>query len=64
MGKKLKNTEGYSDPTACEAMISVHHDNERISNLVNEIRILCERYGFHLENRVVLKDNTTGKVWR
>lgn len=57
-----KNASGYSDPTAYKAITSA--DAERFHKLLNTIFTICELSGFHLEERIVLKDTQTGKVWR
>ena len=59
-----KNHEGYSDPTAYEAIKNMEVDDERFHKLLNTIFTICELSGFHLEERIVLKDTQTGKVWR
>lgn len=62
------NHEGYYDPTPCKAItnIEVETDKEaqRFKKLLGMIFTLCELSGYHLEERVVLKDVRTGKVWR
>lgn len=65
MDKELrKNSEGYSDPTAYEAMKNRDKDDERFHKLLYTIFDICELAGFHLEERIVLRDEQTGKVWR
>lgn len=59
-----KNASGYSDPTAYKAITSADADDERFHKLLNTIFTICELSGFHLEERIVLKDMQTGKVWR
>lgn len=59
-----KNAEGYSDPTAYEAIKSADADDERFHKLLNTIFTICELSRFHLEERIILKDTQTGKVWR
>lgn len=59
-----RNAEGYSDPTAYEAIKNLDADDERFHKLLNTIFTICELSGFHLEERIVLKDLQTGKVWR
>ena len=44
-----KNAEGYSDPTAYEAIKSADADDERFHKLLNTIFTICELSGFHLE---------------
>ena len=58
-----KNTSGYSDPTAHQAIKNVEED-EKFYKLLNDIFNICEWYGFHLEERIVVKDKNTGKVYR
>lgn len=65
MDKDLrKNSEGYQDPTAYEAMKNLDKDDERFHKLLYTIFDICELAGFHLEERIVLRDEQTGKVWR
>lgn len=60
-----KNAEGYTDPTAYEAMKSVDkEDATKFYKLLDTIFNICELSGFHLEERIVLKDKKTGKIWR
>lgn len=59
-----KNLEGYPDPTAYEAIKNLDKDNERFHKLLHTIFDICELAGFHLEGRIVLRDEQTGKVWR
>lgn len=59
-----KNSEGYSDPTAYEAMKNLDRDDERFHKLLHTIFDMRELAGFHLEERIVLRDEQTGKIWR
>ncbi len=63
-GNPRKNHEGYSDPTAYEAIKNTDVDDERFHKLLHTIFYLCELAGFQIEGRVILKDTQTGKVWR
>lgn len=65
----MKNGEGYSDPTAYEAIKrfqknKTDEDEARFKKLIKTIFNICELSGFHLEERIVVKDKKTGKVWR
>ena len=69
MGKEdRKNAEGYSDPTAYEAIKNVERgadaDDERFHKLLDTIFSICELSGFHIEERIIIKDKKTGKIWR
>lgn len=59
-----KNAEGYYDLTVYEAMRNIERDEERFHKLLDMIFALCELSDFHIEERIVIKDKRTGKVWR
>lgn len=59
-----KNAEGYSDPTACEALRNIEQEEERFHKLLDTIFTLCELSDFHIEERIVIKDKRTGRIWR
>lgn len=59
-----KNHEGYHDPTAGEAVKNVSEDCERFYTLLDTIFNVCELADFHIEERIVVKDKRTGKIWR
>ncbi len=59
-----RNDEGYLDLTAYEAMRNIERDEDRFHKLLDTIFALCELSDFHIEERIVIKDKRTGKVWR
>ena len=59
-----KNASGYSDPTAYQAIKNMEDEDERFHKLLDTIFNICELSDFHLEERIVLKDKNTGKVYR
>ena len=59
-----KNAEGYSDPTAYKAIKKVDEESERFHKLLETIFAICELSDFHIEGRIIVRDNRTGKVWR
>ena len=59
-----KNAEGYSDPTAYEAIKRADSDYERFRKLMGAIFRICELSGFHIEERIVVKDLRSGRIWR
>lgn len=62
-----KNGEGYNDPTAYKAIKNVDEatsSRTRFLSLLDVIFKVCELAGFHLEERIVVKDKRTGKIWR
>lgn len=63
--KKLrKNGSGYSDPTAYMAIKKADAERDRMMKLLDLIFTIAEYAGFHVEERIVLKDKKTGKIWR
>ena len=58
-----KNSEGYSDPTAFEALRNIDKEDERFHRLLHTLYI-CELADFEIEGRIVLIDKQTGRVWR
>lgn len=68
MGNDLRrNAEGYSDPTAYNAIKNIDNDREgeeRFHKLLDSIVNICELSGFHIEERIVIKDKKTGRIWR
>lgn len=58
------NASGYSDPTAYAAIKKIDADEARFQKLLTVIFAICELAGFHIEERIVIRDLKTGKVWR
>lgn len=58
-----KNGDGYSDPTAYKAIKNMEEE-DRFHKLLDTIFSICELSGFHVEERIVIKDNKTGRIWR
>lgn len=61
------NASGCKDLTAYQALRNVEAEEKaeaRYRKLLATIFSICELAGFHLEDRIVLKDMKTGKVWR
>ena len=56
------------DPTAYYAIKHLENENniddQRFYDLLNTIFYMCKLADFHLENRIELRDNKTGKIWR
>lgn len=59
-----KNQSGTPDPTASKAIQKVDGDRARLMKLLNTIFAVCELAGFHVEERIVLRDKHTGEVYR
>ena len=61
------NASGCKDLTAYEALRNIEAERAaeaRYRKLLAVIFSICELSGFHLEERIVLKDKKSGKVWR
>ena len=62
-----KNSEGYSDPTPYEAIKRIDEKTaayHRFKKLLRTIWYICDQAGFRVEGRIVLRDKTTGRIWR
>ncbi|MBM6667524.1 hypothetical protein H6A64_06680 [Lacrimispora saccharolytica] len=62
-----RNASGYVDNTAYQAIRSADREaeaEERFKKLLTMIFNLCDLAGFHIENRLEIRDKKTGKVWR
>lgn len=57
------NASGCKDLTAYNAIENLDSE-KRFKKLLVAIFKLCEKYGFHLEGRIVVRDVKSGKVWR
>lgn len=67
----LRNASGCYDPTAYKAIIKADEDLKksreeqiRIRNVICEIHKICNANGLHVEERIILRDKRTGKIWR
>ncbi len=67
MRNEKLNASGCKDLTAYQAIRNIELEKKaeaRYRKLLATIFSICELAGFHLEDRIVLKDTKTGKVWR
>ena len=67
MDQRKLNASGCKDMTAFKALENVtreEKDRTRLDKLLATIFYICDVAGFHLGNRLVLKDEETGRVWR
>lgn len=69
----IKNADGYNDPTVDQAFSKVlkkpvsEQDIKamtRIKHLMKIVRFIANEYGFDIEERVVLRDKQSGKIYR
>jgi len=59
-----KNTEGYFDPTAYEAIRNVDKESIKFHRLLETIFYICDIAGFKIEERIVVRNKKTGRIWR
>lgn len=59
-----ENNSGKYDPTAARAIAHATREEKRFNMLLGTIFNICEMAGYHLEERIVVKDKRTGRVWR
>lgn len=72
-----RNSEGYSDPTAEEALRNIARDNRRAAKeierlkarenyerLCNQMRRLAEENGFEFPGDIWLRDKKTGLIYK
>ena len=60
----VKNSEGYKDLTAYQAIKNIDKEEEKFHKLLNAIFDICELAGFKIEGRIVLVNKKTGRIWR
>lgn len=60
----MKNSEGYTDLTAYQAIKNVDKEDEKFQKLLNAIFDICELAGFKIEGRITLVNKKTGRIWR
>ena len=58
-----KNGSGYNDPTAYKAIKNIE-ESDRFHKLLNTLFGICDLAGFDIEERIVLRDRETGRIWR
>ena len=63
-----RNPEGYADPTAHDALASIVQAEEaadqRCMLLIRVLKGTIELAGFELAERIVVRDKSTGRVYR
>ena len=63
--KDLKyNASGCLDMTAYEAIKNIEKEDERFNKVLHILKSICDIADFSIENRIILKDNRTGRIWR
>lgn len=58
-----KNAEGYSDPTAFEAIKNIDMETERFYEATDMMYKIAELFGFYVEEPIVLRDQQSGVIY-
>lgn len=67
-----RNSEGYKDPTATEAISNIAKEENRreverlavMSKIIDIIKNMAGLVGFEIVERIALKDKITGKIYK
>lgn len=60
-----RNGSGYVDPTAYRAIKNMEREEaERFDKYIHTIFAISELAGYHIEERIVVKDLHTGKIYK
>lgn len=63
-----RNSEGYADPTAHEAIQAIVREEQAVENkagfLIKVIRFISTEAGFNILNRIELQDKRSGRVFK
>lgn len=58
-----RNSEGYKDPTAGEAISSADRPPKQIVEVIRLIKSVASLAGFEVVGRIRLRDRETGREW-
>lgn len=59
-----RNGFGYLDPTAEKALKNVAAEEKHVSNIIKAMKAIAADAGFEVSERIVLRDQKTGAIWR
>lgn len=63
-----RNSEGYNDPTAYEAIMHIEKEEleqkRRVTELLNVLKYIIDKSGFELTGRIQLREKRTKKEFR
>ena len=62
--KPWENGEGYSDPTAYNALRPIMQEDAALNFLIKVLKFIIAESGFELLARIELKDKKTGRCFR
>lgn len=61
------NASGCKDLTAYQAIVNIENEKRaeaRFKKVIKTMLNVCYLAGFQVEERIVLRDKKTGRVWR
>lgn len=58
------NGSHYPDPTAYNAIRRIEHNDNRVKDLIQELKEIIDDSGFELVERIVLRDKQSGRIYR
>lgn len=64
VGKRGKKIEDNFEYNTQKTNDDSDFEQRRVNSLLHVIFKICELSGFWVEERIVLKDRKTGKIWR
>ena len=59
-----RNSEGYSDPTASEAISTISKEERQVHTLVPLIKDVCNLAGFEVVGRVEVQHKESGRRYK
>lgn len=62
--KKYWNKDNVVEHNTQKTTDESDYEQRRVNSLLHVIFKICELSGFWVEERIVLKDRKTGKIWR
>jgi hypothetical protein len=61
---KGRNSEGYADPTAAEAIGTVSNEERQVHTLMHLIRDVCNLAGFSVVGRIEFEHKASGRRYK
>lgn len=58
-----RNSEGYSDPTAGQAITSADRPPKQVAQVIHILKLIASLAGFDIVSKIRLRDRETGREW-
>lgn len=59
-----KNSEGYMDITANEALDAVEREEREVRKLIQTIQNICSLSGYKMNSRIEIENKASGHIYR